>query len=256
MSGLVASGLTVALGGRPVLQGLDLSIQPGEVTVIVGPNGAGKSTLLTRLAGLHRPDSGAVALDGAPLAAMPARERARRIAYLEQTPELAWAIDVRTLAGLGRTPFTGARGLSAEDHAAVDEALAATGMTAFARRIVTSLSGGERARALIARALAGRPPWLLADEPLTGLDIGHQLDTLDLLRSLARGGAGVIVTLHDLSAAARVADRLIVLSQGRILADGPPGEALTADVLAQAYGVRARVTAGEGGPQVEVVGRR
>ena len=256
MSELVASSLTVALGGRPVLHGLDLSLKVGEVTVIVGPNGAGKSTLFTRLAGLHRPDSGAVTLDGVALPTLPARDRARRIAYLEQTPELAWAIDVRTLVGLGRTPFTAARGLSAEDRAAVAEALAATGMTAFAERIVTTLSGGERARALIARALAGRPAWLLADEPLTGLDIGHQLDTLELLRTLAKGGAGVVVTLHDLGAAARVADRLIVLSQGRILADGPPVAALSVDVLAEAYGVRARLVEVEGGPQVVVFGRR
>ncbi len=255
MSGLVAQGLSVSLGGRAVLRGIDLAVAPGAVTVIVGPNGAGKTTLLTALAGLRRLDAGAVTLDGAPLARLPVKDRARRLAYLEQTPEIAWAVDVRTLAGLGRTPWLGAAGPSAEDAAAVDAALARTGLTGFADRAVTTLSGGERARALIARALAGAPRWLLADEPLTGLDVGHQLDALDLFRRLAREGAGVVLTLHDLSAAARAADRLVVLHEGRVLADGAPDAALTPAVLAQAYGVEARLEQTPLGLSVEVIGR-
>jgi len=157
--------------------------------------------------------------------------------------------------GLGRTPFVGAMGLGADDRTAVAAALTRTGMTAFAGRLVNSLSGGERARALIARALAGAPDWLLADEPLTGLDLGHQYDALELFRRLANEGCGVILTLHDLASAVRCADRIIVLAAGRVLADAPAADALSPAVLAQAYGVDARVTAGQAGPLIEVLGR-
>ena len=176
--------------------------------------------------------------------------------FLPQTPEIAWSVDVETLVGLGRTPFVGALGLGAADREAVARALAATDMTGMSQRVVTTLSGGERARALIARALAGEPDWLLADEPMTGLDPGHQLDAADLFRKMAADGRGVVVTLHDLSLAARVADKIVVLAGGRVLADGRPAEALTPQVLAEAYGIEARVVAGAGGPVVEIVGRR
>ncbi len=256
MNHLQAQGLGVVLGGRPVIAGLDLTFERGMITAIVGPNGAGKSTLLSCLCGLRRPAQGRVMLEDQPVALLKARDRARRLAYLEQTPEIAWAVDVRTLVGLGRTPFTGARGLSADDRAAVDAALDRTGMTAFADRLVTTLSGGERARVLIARALAGEPVWLLADEPLTGLDIGHQFDTLALFRRLADEGCGVVLTLHDLAAAVRSADRIVVLADGKVLADAAATDALSPDVLAQAYGVETRVVAGETGPLIEVLGRR
>jgi iron complex transport system ATP-binding protein len=194
-------------------------------------------------------------LDGAPVLSLEPRARARAIGFLPQTPELAWAVDVRTLVGLGRTPFVGARGLTAGDAEAVDRALDLAGMRAFSTRAVDTLSGGERARALIARALAGEPDWLLADEPLTGLDPGHQLDAADLLRRQAAAGRGVIVTLHDLTLAMRLADRVLVLADGCVLADGSPAQALTPAVLARAYGVTARVAAGEGGPSIEILSR-
>lgn len=252
---ITARDLGVMLSGRTILSGLDLAIEPGKVTAVIGPNGAGKSTLLACLAGLRRPHRGAALLEGRDVAAMPGRVRARRLAFLEQSPEVAWAVDVRTLVGLGRTPFIGARGLSAEDRAAVDFALERVGMTAFADRLTTTLSGGERARVFIARALAGAPDWLLADEPLAGLDIGHQFDAVDLFRGLAAEGKGVIVTLHELDVAARLADRVVVLAAGKVVADGAPLEALTPAVLAEAYGVEARVTPGAAGPLIEIVGR-
>jgi len=253
---LAAEGLRLRLGGKPVLDGVDAALVPGQVTAVLGPNGAGKSTLLACLAGLRRPDAGGVRLDGAPLASLAARARARRIGYLPQSAETAWPIEARILVGLGRTPYIGARGLSAEDARTIDEALAAAGAADLADRIVTTLSGGERARVLIARALAGQPDWLLADEPLTGLDPGHQLDAADLFRKLAHEqGRGVVVTLHDLSLAARMADRVLVMAQGRILSDGAPAQALSPEVLARAYGIEAQVRAGAAGPLIEVVGR-
>lgn len=252
---LVAENLSVTLGGQAVLGGVSARFRPGEVTAIVGPNGAGKSTLLACLAGLRKPDSGQVSLDETPILSLPHRECARRVGFLPQTPEIAWAVDVETLVGLGRIPHSGARGLSEADHAAVQAALVRTDMTDLARRDVTTLSGGERARALLARVLAGEPSWLLADEPLAGLDPGHQLDAVDLMRGFAaEQGQGVVLTLHDLGVALRLADRVVVLQGGGVIADGAPLDALTPAVLAQAYGVEAAITPGLSGPLIELVG--
>ena len=256
MSLLSAENLSVRLGDKAVLNGVGAAFAPGLVTAVVGPNGAGKSTLLDCLAALRKPDAGQVTLDGRALRDLPSRERARRIAYLPQNAEIAWAVDGRTFVGLGRTPYVGAWGLTAEDRAAVDRAMAVTGVEGFANRVVSTLSGGERARVLIARALAGDPQWLLADEPLAGLDPGHVLDACDLFRRLADDeGRGVVVTLHDLDAALRMADRVIVLAEGRVLADGTPAEALSPEVLKTAYGVEARTLEGMHGPVLEMVGR-
>jgi iron complex transport system ATP-binding protein len=253
---LSADNLSVRLGDKTVLNGVGAVFAPGLVTAVVGPNGAGKSTLLDCLAALRTPDAGRVTLDERALGDLPPRERARRIAYLPQNAEIAWAVDGRTIVGLGRTPYVGAWGLTAQDRAAVDRALTVTGVQAFADRVVSSLSGGERARVLIARALAGDPQWLLADEPLAGLDPGHVLDACDLFRRLAdEEGRGVILTLHDLDAALRVADRVIVLAEGRVLADAAPTEALSPAVLKAAYGVEARTLDGLRGPVLEMVGR-
>lgn len=256
MSILSADNLSVRLSDKAVLDGVGAVFAPGLVTAVVGPNGAGKSTLLDCLAALRKPDAGQVMLEGRAVRDLPPRERARRIAYLPQNAEIAWAVDGRTFVGLGRTPYVGAWGLTAEDRAAVDRALTVTGVQAFADRVVSTLSGGERARVLIARALAGDPQWLLADEPLAGLDPGHVLDACDLFRRLAdEDGRGVILTLHDLDAALRVADRVIVLAEGRVLADAAPTEALSPTVLKAAYGVEARTLDGLRGPVLEMVGR-
>jgi len=253
---LRADALAIQLGGRPVLGGITAAFTRGELVAIVGPNGAGKSTLLSCLAGLLKPDAGVALLDGGPIAALPGRHRARRLAFLAQTPEIAWDVDVRAFVGLGRTPHLGAFGPSAEDQAAVDAAIVSAGLEAFAERPVTRLSGGERARALIARALAGQTDWLLADEPLTGLDPGHALDALALFRRLAHDqGKGVIITLHDLNLAARFADRVLILSDGDLVVDGPPEVALTPEILSKVYGVAVRRHVGASGPLIEVLGR-
>lgn len=256
MNGLIADSVTVRLGGRAALESIGLTLRAGEVTAIVGPNGAGKSTLLSCLAGLRIPSQGGVRLDGQAIEKLGDRERARRIGYLPQAPEIAWRLDVHTFVRLGRTAHRGVFGESAADGAAVDRALDNTQMTAFADRDVTTLSGGERARALIARALAAEPAWLLADEPLTGLDLGHQIDAAELLRDVAARGVGVVVTLHDLAFAARTADRIVVMNGGHILADGPANEALAPAVLAQAYAVDARWVGGLGGPLLDILGRQ
>lgn len=254
---LRAQGLAVRLGGKSILDGLSLDIAPGRLTCIVGPNGAGKSTLMACLAGLRKPDAGEVRLGETPVLSMAHRARARRIGFLPQTPEIAWPLEVEALVALGRSPHAGI-GLPGEaDRAAIAEAMRRTEVEAFAGRPVNTLSGGERGRVLIARALAGEPEWLLADEPLTGLDPGHQLDACRLFRALAHEeGRGVVVTLHDLSVALREADHVVVVVGGAILAEGPPEEALTAEVLGQAYGVDARVSQGAEGPVLELVGRR
>ncbi len=256
MSRLGISDLSVRLGDKRVLDNITAQFRTGEVTTIIGPNGAGKSTLLTCLAGLRKPDSGVVQFDGVDIASIPARARAQRLGYLPQIAEVAWGIDVRTLVGLGRIPFTSARGLAAEDQRAVDDALEQSNITAFAARNVTSLSGGERARALLARVLAGKPQWILADEPFAGLDPAHQLDTAALFRTLAREGRGVVVTLHDLHTALRMSDRVLVLGEGHILADGTPAEALAPEILTRAYGLETRFWDGATGPLIEIVGRR
>jgi iron complex transport system ATP-binding protein len=254
---LSAHDLAVRLGGRVILDGLSLVLEPGRVTCVVGPNGAGKSTLLACLTGLRRPDGGEARIDAAPVLGLAPRIRARRIGFLPQTPEIAWAIEAEVLVGLGRTPYAaGFGGPNAADRAAIERAIALTEVGHLARRTVDTLSGGERARVLIARALAGEPEWLLADEPLAGLDPGHQIDACDLFRRLAHEeGRGVVLTLHDLPMAFRVADRVLVLADGRMIADGPPSEALSPEVLRQAYGVEARLVDGAHGPLLELVGR-
>jgi iron complex transport system ATP-binding protein len=238
-----------------VLDGISLALRPGEVTAIVGPNGAGKSSLLTCLVGLRPPDAGEVRLGGEALSALKARARAQRLGFLPQTPEIAWRLDVETLVGLGRTPHAGPFGAGPQDAAAIARALQAADLDGFARRDVASLSGGERGRVLIARALAGEPQWLLADEPLTGLDLGHQLDVSLLFRQFAAAGGGVVLTVHDLGFAARVAGRVVVMTDGRLLSDGPPAEALAPEVLRTAYGVDARWLQGRAGPVLDVAGR-
>jgi iron complex transport system ATP-binding protein len=220
------------LPGR--LAGVSLELKPGEVTAICGPNGAGKSSLLACLAGL---EPGAVVLGGAALATMPPRERAKAIGYLPQSAEIAWDLSVETLAGLGRLPWnTG----PLADSAAVEAAMAAMELDELRRRPVSQLSGGEKARALLARVLAGTPQWLLADEPLANLDLAHQLALLAHFRALAERGLGVVLVLHDLAHAINHADRVVVLRGGRVSADGAPEAALAEDVLAEVWGVQAR----------------
>lgn len=250
------SGLTVERGGRRILDALDLELTTGRVTAVLGPNGAGKSTLLNCIAGVLDPQQGEIELDEAALANLPAAERARRMAYLPQSPEIAWPVDVETLVGLARIPFRTVAS-EEEDRTAVASAMQVTAVTQWSRRIVTTLSGGERARVLLARVFAGEPEWVLADEPFTGLDPAHQFEAADLLRSFATNGGGVLLTIHDLALAARVADRIVILDGARIVADGPPQAALTPATLRAVYGIDAQwLTVREQGmPMIAIHGR-
>lgn len=238
---LAAQNLTVRRGGRAVVREASLSLTPGRLTAICGPNGAGKSSLLAALAGLLPPDAGAVTLDGRDLAAILPRERARAIGYLPQQAEAAWDISVQTLVGLGRLPWQAvpgrpARAAAAEDAGAVAEAIRTMELAELAQRPVSQLSGGERARAMFARVLAGAPQWILADEPLASLDLAHQKRLAQCLKAEARAGRGVVVVLHDLAATMNHADRVVVLSEGEIAADGTPDRALSPERVAQVWG--------------------
>ncbi len=241
MTDLVADAIGLTLGGRRVLDDVSFAFRSGRVTALLGANGAGKSSLLACLAGLRRPDSGAARLDGADVQALDRRVRARAIGLLPQTADVHWDIDVATLVGLGRFAHRGRWGETDTDRAAVAAALAATDMTALAMRGVERLSGGERGRALLARVLAGEPDWLLADEPLANLDPAHQIDVLARLRGVAAGGRGVVLVLHDLHLAARVADDAVLLKDGRVVASGDANAVLTAPAIAEAYGIAVEI---------------
>jgi len=234
---------SLSLPGR--LSHLTATVRPGTLTAICGPNGAGKSTLLSCLAGLLTPFAGTVTLDGARLDTMAPRARARRIGYLPQAPEAAWDVTVEVLVGLGRMPWQGAplhraHSGKAEDRAAVDAALVALDLEQFRHRALSSLSGGERARAHVARILAGQPDWLLADEPLANLDLAHAASLISRFKAQAEGGNGVVLVVHDLAMAMNHADRVLVLDRGTLLADGPPAEALSAGMIARVWGVSGR----------------
>ncbi|MBA17363.1 MAG: ABC transporter [Sphingomonas sp.] len=236
---LIVSDLDVSLGGRQVLHGLDAVFRPGEITAVLGANGAGKTTLLRTLAGLLTPDDGAVMLGERALGAIDPRERARAIGYLPQDGAIHWNVTAGNLVMLGRTPHRSPfAGPSPADWDATMRAMTVTGTLDFADRPATELSGGERARVLLGRVLAGEPQWLLADEPLASLDPAHQLDLLAQFRRLAGEGMGVVMVLHDLMQAARIADRVLLLREGRCVAFGPAAEVLTPEPLARAYGVR------------------
>ena len=235
----------ISLAGR--LAGVSALLRTGEVTAICGPNGAGKSTLLQCLAGLLLPEGGAAMLDGANLASLEPRTRARAIGYLPQEGEIAWDLSVQNLVALGRLPYRD-RG-----EAQVNAAIEALDLETLSTRPVSTLSGGEKARALLARVLAGEPRWLLADEPLAALDLGHQLDLVGRLREVARSGAGVVLVLHDLSLAMNHADRVLVLDKGGLVADAAPEVALDSELIEQVWGVPARWL-GERGARALVAG--
>ena len=234
-------------GRTATLEGISATFEAGRLSVILGPNGAGKSTLLACLAGLRKPNSGNAKLADEDITAMPAPTRAKRIGLLPQGAETHWAITSEALVALGRIPHSRGAGASADDRRAIAAAMQATATDGFAHRPITQLSGGERARVLLARVLAGEPEWILADEPLANLDPGYQLDILDLLRQQARGGKGVVAVLHDLHHAVRFADHVVLLHQGSIFAQGAVDDVITAQNLATVYGIDALLSKDEDG---------
>ncbi len=237
---LAAVDVKRTVDGRTLVEGATLHVRAGELVGLIGPNGAGKSTLLSVLAGLDAPQRGSVSLDGTPVRDLPTRRRAREIGWLEQVQTVHWPISVERLVALGRLPHLhGYERAGAEDRRRIDAALAATDCTALRARAVTTLSGGERTRVLLARVLAGDPRLILADEPVAALDPAHQLQTMELLRDFAREGRGCIAVLHELSLAARWCDRLYLMHRGRIDAEGAPEQVLDARRLRDVYGVEA-----------------
>ena len=231
--------LSVRLGGRAVLRGASLRVAPGECVGLLGPNGAGKTTLMRAALGLV-PHGGTSSL-----AALPPLARARRAAWLPQSREVAWPVRVRDLVALGRHPHPGDRGADAR---AVARALERMALGPFADRDATRLSGGEQARALLARALAQETPLILADEPVAGLDPAGQIATMALFAALAAEGRAVLVSLHDLGLALRRCTRLALMDGGRIVADGPPREVLTPARLREVFGIRAHLAETADGP--------
>ena len=241
--GLSVADVTDYIDGNLILDGLVFDAPPGRVTALLGPNGAGKSTLLRAIAGIRRPAAGAVHFDGDDLLAMPRRERARRVALVEQEATTELPLTSRAVAGLGRTPheaLLGGRDPSSEPK--VSQALTDAGALGLAHREVPSLSGGERQRVLLARALAQQPRLLLLDEPMNHLDIAAQLDVLALLARLAADGVTVVAAMHDLALAASHADHVVVLSGGRVVEAGATEETLTPELIREVYGVRAAWT--------------
>lgn len=239
MSLLAVEGITLRRGSATVLDDVSLVVSEGEFVGLLGPNGAGKTSLLLTALGLL-PADGETRLKGDPLMRLSASERARRVAYLPQEREISWPLPVEALVALGRTPHRAAAApLGVADHIAVRRAMAAMDVDQFAERPATELSGGERARVLIARALAQETPLLIVDEPTAGLDPAHQLALMEQLQNLARGGRGVLASLHELGLAALFCDRLVVLKDGRKVAEGAPDAVLSDELLATVYGVRA-----------------
>ena len=231
---LATENIVVSRQGILALENVSTSIEQGRITAICGPNGAGKSTLLMALAGLILPVAGRVTISQAPLTSLKPKERAQIIGYLPQDPEIAWDVAVENLVRLGRMPY-GDRG----DNA-VEAAILALGLDELRARPASRLSGGEKARALLARVFAGEPQWILADEPLAALDLAHQRTLLGYFRSAASMGTGVAIVVHDLSTAMNFADHVIVLREGQLLAEGTPQEALTPEIIAEGWKVQSR----------------
>jgi iron complex transport system ATP-binding protein len=243
MTELIASDVCVRRGGRDILDRVSLHARAGEFVAVIGANGAGKSTLLSVLAGLLKPDSGVVALDGLALNSRSGVELARRRAYLPQNPRCEWPISVERLVALGLTPTLPALGnLPRAFDSVITGALQACDLLEHRMQPVTTLSGGELARAMLARALVGDPDVLIVDEPIAGLDPKHALDTARRLRSLAGAGKLVIASIHDLTLAARHATRIFALTNGAVQGDGPPVKTLTPELIRSAFAVDACVS--------------
>ncbi|MGH8577003.1 MAG: ABC transporter ATP-binding protein [Gammaproteobacteria bacterium] len=239
---LEADRISFAYNGRPVVEDVSVALRPGEFVGLVGPNGSGKTTLLRLLLSLLRPDSGEVRLQGDALRGLARSEIARRAAFVPQDTAIEFAFTVLEVVAMGRNPHLGRfQPPRPHDLEAIRAALHATGTEAFAERTVNALSGGERQRVVIARAIAQEGRVLVLDEPTANLDLARQLEILGLVRELVSTGRAAVAAIHDLSLAARYCGRIIMLSHGHVVADGPPEEVVTPANLSKYFGVRAEV---------------
>lgn len=221
-----------------IINQLSFDVRAGEVLGLIGPNGAGKSTILASIAGIEKHNQGSIEIDGKKLSSISNAQRAQTLAWVEQAGQVHWPLSVEQLVMLGRTPYQSSWSTtSLIDAQAVERALVHTDCLTIRHQSVSTLSGGERARALLARALASCPTILLADEPVASLDLAHQLQTMQLLRNHASGGHSTVVVLHDLSLAARYCDRILLLHKGERIALGEPAAVLTDQNIADVYGV-------------------
>lgn len=247
MTNLQVDAVHVPIGRRSILQDISFTASSGEFIGLVGPNGAGKSTLARAIAGLLPISSGQILLDGQCLRQIGPKASAKKIAYLAQGDLVHWPLSAHAIVSLGRTPHVGQFGSNGPaDEAAIARAMDRTAVTPFAQRDVTQLSGGERARVLLARALAVEAPILIADEPVGALDPRHGLNIMGLLREEANRGVLVITVIHDLALASRYCDRLIALREGELVGDGPPADVLSPQGMAQNYAVEGHHAAHQG----------
>ncbi|KND26189.1 ABC transporter ATP-binding protein [Streptomyces acidiscabies] len=239
---LAARGVTVGYGSRTVIDDLDVAVPPGVITTIIGPNGCGKSTLLRTLSRLLKPTKGSVVLDGDDIARLKTRDVAKKLGLLPQAPVAPEGLTVSDLVARGRHPHQSwLRQWSSDDAEVVEKALAMTGVLDLADRPVDSLSGGQRQRVWISMTLAQGTDLLLLDEPTTYLDLAHAVDVLDLVDDLHESGRTVVMVLHDLNLAIRYSDNLVVMRDGAILAQGHPRDVVTAELLDDAFGLKALV---------------
>ena len=253
MTELVASGLTLKAKNAVLVNDASFTLAKGELVALLGPNGAGKTSLIRSSLGLETPTAGTARLNDCDVKTLDPIARARVVSYLPQQRPLAWPARVHDIVSLGRYSHGASVGrLRGEDAEAVDRAIAACDLVHLADRPADTLSGGELARMHCARAFAAETPLLIADEPTGALDPRHQFRIMDLVKSFVDQGGGALVVLHDIQLAARYASRLIWMQKGRIIADGPPAETLTAERLEAVYGVRARID----GTRIEMEGAR
>ena len=242
---LIAQNITCRVDEKLLVKDASVAVRPGELVAFIGPNGAGKSSFVKALVGYAATDQGTVHLGPQALEELSPRERARLVAYLPQQRPLAWPLKVRDVVALGRFAYgRGSGGLDPSDSNATTAAMDQVGIAHLAARHSDTLSGGEQALMHIARALAAETPLLIADEPLAALDPAHQWQVMDIFQRYVAAGHGVLLVIHDIALAARFADRLVWMADGRIIADGPPAETLTAQRLAEVYGVAATIKNG------------
>ena len=257
MSAVDIEGLTVKAGSKVLVSNVTLAVEAGTWCTIVGPNGAGKTTLVEVVAGLRKPSHGSVSISGHALAEMPERERARRVALVPQQPVIPSGMSVEDYVALGRVAYHGLfRPPSASDRRIVESVLERLSLVDFRERDVMTLSGGERQRMVLARALVQSTAVIVLDEPITGLDLRHQMDMLELLKGeIAQCGLTVVATLHDLTLAGQFADRLVLLDHGQVVLDGAAGDVIRSEELAQCYGMKLRVVDVDGADVVVPVRR-